>query len=188
VDVELAHGIHRLLAEIASTPSATELQFHFRRKSSTLEHERLVQSALARPGNPERGRKVLEDVEKSLCLKCHRLGDRGERIGPELTKLGGRFSRITIIESILEPSRSIAPSFEQVSAALADGRVITGVRVAETEQDLTLGDQEGRKQTIRKANIESMKQQSQSLMPEGLEKRLTSDEFVDLIGYLTSQK
>ena len=87
-------------------PAPPEFHLRFRRKGSSLEHERLVQMALTRAGDPERGRKVLEDVEKSLCLKCHRVGDRGERIGPELSGLGGRFSRITIVESILEPSRS----------------------------------------------------------------------------------
>jgi putative heme-binding domain-containing protein len=68
------------------------------------------------------------ETEKSQCLKCHRIGGRGERIGPELTGVGGRFSRIFLIESILEPSCTIAPSFETVLVALEDGRVLAGVR------------------------------------------------------------
>jgi putative heme-binding domain-containing protein len=144
--------------------------------------------AITRVGDPERGRNVLEDAEKSLCLKCHRVGDRGERIGPDLSGVGGRFSRITIVESILEPGRSIAPGFESVTVALADGRVLVGVRGAETERDLTLGDREGRRHTIPKAAIEALTRQPQSTMPDGLEKRLTPEEFVDLIAYLAGQK
>jgi len=121
-------------------------------------------------------------------MKCHRVGDRGERIGPELSGIGGRFSRITIIESILEPSRSVAPGFESVTVALADGRVFSGVRVAETERALTIGDQEGRAHTIARADIEALARQSLSTMPDGLEKRLTTDDFVDLIAYLAGQK
>jgi putative heme-binding domain-containing protein len=127
-------------------------------------------------------------VEKSLCLKCHRVGDRGERIGPELSGVGGRFSRITMIESILEPGRSIAPGFESMTLALTDGRVLSGVRAAETDQAITLGDQEGRHHMIPKADIESLARQPQSLMPEGLEKRLTPEEFVDLVAALAAQK
>ena len=68
-----------------------------------------------------RGRRLFLDTEKSQCLTCHRIGDRGERIGPELTGVGGRFSRIFILESILEPSRSIAPSFATVMVVLTMG-------------------------------------------------------------------
>lgn len=187
VEAELSPGSHRLAVAVTSA-SAPEFHMRFRRKSAALEQERLVQMALARSGNAEHGRKVLEDVEKSLCLKCHRLGERGERIGPELTGIGSRFARITIIEAILEPSRSIAPSFESLAVALKDGRVLNGVRVAETAQVLTLGDQEGRQQTIAKADIETVAHQAKSIMPDGLEKRLSPQEFLDLVAYLSSQK
>jgi putative heme-binding domain-containing protein len=144
--------------------------------------------ALDRTGDPERGRKVFDDVEKSLCLKCHRLGDRGERIGPELSGIGGRFSRVTIIESILEPSRSIAPSFDSVTMALKDGRVFNGLRVAQSETVVTLADQNGQKHEIPVADVELVRSQPLSLMPEGIETRVTPEEFVDLIAFLAGQK
>ena len=127
-------------------------------------------------------------MEKSQCLKCHRVGDHGERIGPDLTGLGGRFARITIVESILEPSRSVAPGFESLTLALSDGRVLTGVQAAETERTLTLADREGRRHEIPKADIEARARQQQSTMPDGLEKRLTPEEFVDLVAYLAALK
>jgi putative heme-binding domain-containing protein len=160
----------------------------FRRKGSDRDRERLVEMALTRPGDAERGRKILGDVEKSLCLKCHRVGDRGERIGPELTGVGGRFARITIVESILEPGRSIAPGFESTTLALTDGRVLSGVRAAETERTLTLADQDGRLHAIPKSEIDAQSRRPQSTMPDGLEKRLTPEEFVDLVAFLASQK
>ena len=101
----------------------------FRRKSATAEHERLIQAALARAGNAERGRQHFLNVEKSHCLKCHRVGEQGERAGPELTGIGSRFSRIYLVESILEPSRTIAPSFGSVTVLLEDGQTISGVKI-----------------------------------------------------------
>jgi len=188
VEIELGRGLNRLFVELASRAHSPDWQVRFRRKSSTIEHERLVEMVLKRAGDPERGRKVFDDVERSLCLKCHRVGDRGERIGPELSGIGGRFSRITIIEAILEPSRSIAPSFDSVAVGLKDGRVLNGIRMAETEAVLTLADQGGQKHAIPIADIEAVRRQTLSLMPDGLEKRVTPEEFVDLIAYLVSQK
>jgi putative membrane-bound dehydrogenase-like protein len=187
-EADLSQGMHRVAVEVTSAPDPAEFHLRFRRKGSTAEHERLVRLALTRAGDPVRGRQVLEDVERSLCLKCHRVGDRGERIGPELSGVGGRFGRVTIIESILDPSRGVAPGFETVSAALADGRVISGVRAAETERTVTLGDQEGRRHTIPRADIEVLTRQPRSTMPDGLEKRLSPEEFVDLVAYLVSLK
>jgi putative heme-binding domain-containing protein len=189
-EIDLGQGLNRLFVEVSSSAPPAEWQVRLRRKSSTLEHERLVQMALTKAGDPDRGRKLFDDVEKTLCLKCHWMGERGERIGPELVGIGGRFSRITIIESILEPSRSIAPSFDSVVVALKDGRVLNGVRMAETGTAtvLTLADQDGRKHSIPLAEIEAVKSQPLSLMPDGLEKRVTPEEFVDLIAYLASQK
>ena len=127
-------------------------------------------------------------MEKSQCLKCHRLGEQGERIGPELTGVGGRFSRIYIVESILEPSRTIAPSFTTWLLVLKNGKTLTGVKVAETERTLTLADNQGQKHVVTKTDVEQQQPSSVSTMPEGFEKRFTQDEFVDLIAFLMSQK
>jgi putative membrane-bound dehydrogenase-like protein len=184
----LVKGTNRLLVQVGASDAAVEFHLRFRRKSATAEHERLTQAALTKPGNRERGRKLFLDVEKSLCLKCHRLGDQGERIGPELTGVGGRFSRIYLVESILEPSRTIAPSFGTLRVSLNNGKELVGVRVAETEKTLTLADQQGQKHVVTKTDIEKQQTSPVSTMPDGLEKRLTEDEFVDLIAFLVSQK
>jgi putative heme-binding domain-containing protein len=171
----------------ASAQSAP-LQVRFRRLGSSAEHERLIQYTLQTTGNADRGREVFANAEKSLCGKCHRIGERGEKIGPELTGIGSRFSRVHLIESILEPSRSIAPSYETVAVALSTGRIVAGVRVTEDEQTLTLADDQGRSHPIAKSDIEERQTQTRSTMPDGLEKRLSDRELVDLIAYLLAQR
>ena len=186
----LAKGNNRLAVRVGAASPESPVEFHlrFRRKSVLAEHERLMQAALSRPGNLERGRAVFLNMEKSLCLKCHRLGDQGERTGPELTGLGSRFSRIHIAESILQPSRAIAPSFGTVVVVLESGKIFSGVKVAESETMLTLVDNQGQKQLITKADIEEQASSPLSTMPEGLEKRIAEEEFVDLIAFLASLK
>jgi putative membrane-bound dehydrogenase-like protein len=186
--IDLIRGLNRVFIELACSERQTDWQLRFRQISSSIQHESLIKMTLDRPGDPERGRKVFDDVEKSLCLKCHRIGEKGERIGPDLSGIGARFSRVAIIESILEPSRSIAPGFDSVTMALKDGRVLNGLRVAESEGVVTLADQDGQKHTIPRAEIEAVRSQPVSLMPEGLERRLTPQEFVDLVAYLINQR
>ena len=96
--------------------------------------------------------------------------------------------RITIVESILEPSRTIAPSYETVAAVLADGRVLVGLKVVEDQTTLTLGDETGKLHVIPLAEIEERAVRRQSTMPEGLEKRLTDVEFLDLLAFLLAEK
>ncbi|MEX2558774.1 MAG: hypothetical protein WD403_02615, partial [Pirellulales bacterium] len=108
--------------------------------------------------------------------------------GPDLTGVGDRFSRIHLVESILEPSRTIAPSYQAFSLILADGRSLTGVKLAETGEQLTLGDAEGKQHVLARSQIEAEESQTISIMPQDLAKSLTVDEFVDLIAFLAGEK
>jgi len=184
----VASGDNRLVALVGRSASPAEFHVRFRRKIAKLEHERLIRATLARAGNPDRGRELFFNAEKSLCLKCHRLGEQGERTGPELTGVGSRFSRIYIVESLLEPSRTIAPSFGTLSLLLKSGQLLSGIKVAETESTLTLADNQGLKHVIAKADIDDQKPSTLSTMPDGLEQRYTEAEFVDLVAFLTSLK
>jgi putative heme-binding domain-containing protein len=187
-DGALAAGWNRVLVQVSGGKGEPIVQLRFRRRSTSAEHEKLTQAALSRPGNVERGRRVFLDPDKSQCLKCHRLNDAGERIGPELTGVGNRFSRIHLVESVLEPSRTIAAGYQTLAVRLADGRVFTGVKIAENDSTVTLADNQGRKTTLPKAEIEAQKASPISTMPDGLEKKLTADEFVDLIAFLALQR
>jgi putative membrane-bound dehydrogenase-like protein len=177
----------RLVVRIDGPQRGAKFHLRFRTKSSKAEHERLVKLALNGRGSALRGREVFVNAEKSQCIKCHRMDDKGGRIGPDLTGIGSRFSKIHLVESLLEPSRTIAPSYATYTVALASGRVLSGVKVAETATTLTLGDKDGKTHDVPRRDIELMRRQSTSTMPDGLEKRLSDREFLDLIAFLLSQ-
>ncbi|MBC7854380.1 MAG: c-type cytochrome [Pirellulaceae bacterium] len=187
--VTIPAGENRLsvrLGAIAESPG--EFQLRFRRKSATQAHEKLMAAAIARAGNVEQGKQVFQNIEKTLCLKCHRVQDQGEKTGPELTGLGSRFSRIYIAESILDPNRAIAPSFGTIVVRLDSGQVVSGIKIVESETAFTLVDNLAQKHVIAKVDIEEQKTSPLSTMPEGLEKKLSESEFVDLVAYLSSLK
>jgi putative heme-binding domain-containing protein len=186
-DVAVGAGITRVLVLIPANTEEAMFQLHFRRASSTTEHERLARFVLENKGDVERGREVFLNAEKSLCTKCHRLNGQGGAIGPDLTGIGRRFSRTHLIESILEPSRTIAPSYETVAVAMADGRVLAGIPTGETNETLTLGDDQGKLHELPKAHIDERVVQARSTMPDGLEKRLSDRELLNLVTFLVSE-
>lgn len=184
-EADVQKGANRLTMTVSGS---AQIHARFRRKSSVERHEALTQAALTRTGNVERGRALFLNAEKTACIKCHKLGDQGGRIGPELTGIGRRFSRVHLVEAVLEPSRVIAPAFKNYAVRLKDGTILSGVRISETDAVLTIGDTQGQTHALQKSRIDAEKMLDLSVMPEGLEKALTEREFVDLITFLAEQK
>ena len=176
--------------QIEAPSSRADVKFHllFRRRSSTAKNEQLTEAALAGKGNAGRGRRLFFNLERSQCLACHQLGDQGRRIGPELTGVGGRFSRIYLIESILDPNVNVTPGFKTLVVTRNDGTSLMGVKVSETESTVTLGDVAGQPHKIAKSDIAKLDQPPVSLMPPGLETVYSDREFIDLMAFLFSQK
>jgi putative membrane-bound dehydrogenase-like protein len=137
------------------------------------------QSALDRPGDATRGR-VMFDRE---CVTCHRIGERGHAVGPNLAGLS-RKTPEEILVSILDPNRDLSPEFVEYTVALDDGRIASGLIVSETPAGITLRGREGIEQTILRRNIEAIAGTGKSLMPEGLENAITPQEMSDLIAFL----
>ncbi len=187
-EAELVKGANQVAVQVGAAAGGAQFHVRFRRLSTSAEHERLAQHVLQNTGDVARGQAVFLNAEKSQCLKCHRLGDQGGAIGPNLSGVGSRFSRIHLIESILDPSRTIAPSYETIGVALADGRTVAGVKVAEDETTLTLGDETGKRHEIPKREIEERETRRRSTMPEGLEKRLSDRDLLDLVTFLLAEK
>ena len=117
------------------------------------------------------------------CLACHKLGERGHAVGPNLAGVR-RKTPEEILVSILDPNREVSPEFLEYTVALDDGRVVTGLVAAETPASLSLRGREGAEQTILRRNVAEIASTGKSLMPEGLEKTIPPPEMSDLIAFL----
>jgi putative heme-binding domain-containing protein len=136
-------------------------------------------------GDSQAGRKLFFDVQgKAPCAKCHTVGGEGGRIGPALDRIASRRAPEFIMESIVLPSQDIAPEFEAVAVATQDGKVITGLRVNETNFNIQLREENGRFHSLLKRDLEEVKVLKKSLMPENLAEVLTVKELHDLFAYL----
>ncbi|MGH7129544.1 MAG: HEAT repeat domain-containing protein, partial [Planctomycetaceae bacterium] len=86
-------------------------------------------------GDRGAGWRVFFRAGGARCAACHRYEGRGSSVGPDLTLIGRQSNRRRIVESILQPSREIAPHFVPWIVVTADGRSRTG---------LPLGSEDGR--------------------------------------------
>ncbi len=137
-------------------------------------------------GDAEKGRAVFFRTGTTSCAGCHRVQGRGQWVGPDLSTIGVKYGRDELIRSILSPSDSIGFSYRSVVAALADGRVVTGLAVEDTPLKLVLKTADGQRVSVEPRSIEDRRTSDVSLMPEGLAQTMTTQEVVDLLSYLTT--
>jgi putative heme-binding domain-containing protein len=94
----------------------------------------------------------------------HRVGDGKETLGPDLAKIGSKYKREQILESILEPSKLIDPKFAAVILQTKSGDVLSGIVASKTETELVLRDAE-KDTKLALTSVERMVPQQKSLMP-----------------------
>ena len=136
-------------------------------------------------GDPRAGHKLFFDLQgKGQCAKCHSVGGEGGRIGPALDRIASRRAAEFIMESIVQPSKEIAPEYESVAVATKDGRVIVGLRVNETNFSIQIHEENGRFHSLLKRDLEELKVLKKSLMPENLAETLTVKDLHDLFAFL----
>jgi putative membrane-bound dehydrogenase-like protein len=131
-------------------------------------------------GDAARGREVF--VKR--CAGCHKLGDVGHVVGPDLAALTNR-SLEAMLVATLDPNRAVEDKFINYSALTTDGRQITGMLAAETGNSITLLAQDGKQEVIPRSELDQLKSTGKSLMPEGLEKDVSRQELADVFVYIT---
>jgi putative heme-binding domain-containing protein len=138
-------------------------------------------------GNAKAGREVFFS-NKALCSRCHRVNGQGETIGPDLSMVGAIRQHHELVEAVVEPSASFVRSYRPVILATADGRTHTGVISSEASTEVTLRTAEFAELRIPRKEIEAFKESDVSIMPAGVDQRLSRTELADLIAYLASLK
>jgi len=141
---------------------------------------------LALSGDAARGRSVFTQNTAAQCKSCHKAGDLGESIGPDLTRIGSKFSKAALLEQILEPSKTIEPAYTNYLLETKDGRVLNGLAVEKTDRAVVLKDAQGKILKVTAGEIERLVPQSRSLMPELLLRDMTAQQVADLLAFLAS--
>ena len=134
-------------------------------------------------GNSARGLELF----KKNCAVCHKLGDVGKEVGPDLAALTDK-STDALLVAILDPNRAVEARYVNYIAETKNGQTLSGVLISETGNSITLVGPDGKEHVILRANLESLTSTGKSAMPEGLEKELKPQDLADLIAYLRSTR
>jgi uncharacterized repeat protein (TIGR03806 family) len=131
----------------------------------------------------EAGRKTFQTLG---CIQCHRLENQGGNVGPSLDGLATRLPKEAVLESLLEPSRTIADAYVSHEIELRDGEVLTGRIERETATELFLRTGSGvdALQPVPLASIVQRTRSKVSNMPAGMLDVLEKEEILDLLAYV----
>jgi putative heme-binding domain-containing protein len=122
-------------------------------------------------------------VFDNQCAKCHKFDGRGHEVGPNLDGAGRDIEYLLV--NVLDPNRVVGQPYYVRTIELKNGRVETGLLVAEDEQTVTLKAENDVVKVIARKDIEGkVLVQDRSIMPEGLANNMSAQDFRDLIRYV----
>ncbi len=137
--------------------------------------------ALTLKGDTSHGR----EIYLQRCSSCHRLGGAGHQLGPDLVTVKNT-GKEKMLVNILDPNREVAPQFQAFEVELKDGESLIGLVANETGTSVTVRQAYGKEDVVLRSNIKQIKNQNQSLMPEGLEAGLKLQDVADLLDYIST--
>ncbi|MBL8828894.1 MAG: c-type cytochrome, partial [Planctomycetaceae bacterium] len=139
---------------------------------------------LALTGDAKRGESIFHQSTAAQCKNCHRVRGQGNTTGPDLTMIGKKYERATLLETILDPSKAIAPEYTPYIVQTTDGLVFAGFVVDRNDREVVLKDIQNKQIRLRTKDIESIEEQKKSLMPELVLRDVTAQDAADLLAYM----
>jgi cytochrome c oxidase cbb3-type subunit 3 len=144
-------------------------------------------------GDPGHGKELF--YSSARCGTCHMVEGKGGRLGPDLTTAGSVRSVESLVDSVRNPSRRLAPGikeaakefpqeYETVTVTTPDGKKITGITMNEDNFSLQMMDADEKIHLFEKDKLKSFEKSRESLMPPYDAKMLSDKDLNDLVAYL----
>jgi putative heme-binding domain-containing protein len=135
--------------------------------------------ALTLAGDPVRGAAVFREN----CLTCHTIQRFGHQVGPELSGVSSR-PREILLHDVLDPSAQISTDFVSYIVITQEGKSFEGLIISQTGDAVRLRRAQGEEIVIPTRQIEQLRANNKSLMPEGFETKITPQAMADLLSFL----
>ena len=137
------------------------------------------QAVLTMESDPQRGQQVFS----KQCATCHRIDNIGVDVAPDISDSRTKTAEQYLVD-IIQPNRAIDANYVNYTLHTEDGQIISGVVATETSTFVTLKQAGGKTATFRREEIEQLRSNGVSLMPEGLEKQIPHQQMADLIAFI----
>lgn len=125
------------------------------------------------------------------CSKCHQPAADKDPLAPDLSRLGKVVTDVSLVESILDPSKAISRGYETLNVLTDSGQVLSGLVVSQDENTVVLRDGQDidKLHQIPREEIDETVPGKVSIMPSGLVDELTGrQQFLDLLLYVINVK
>lgn len=136
--------------------------------------------------NASRGREIFFQSTAARCKDCHTVRGEGGSLGPDLSQIGRKYERATLLETILDPSKAIAPEYVPHLVETSSGQLYAGFVVERSDEQVVLKDAEGRLIRVAGNEVEAIEPQTKSVMPDLVLRDVTAQDAADLLAYLAT--
>jgi len=121
------------------------------------------------------------------CLSCHRVGDTGSYLGPDLTTIGARRSQEEIRGALVSPNKDVTPENRGVQLTTSDGKTVTGRLLRHDGFSVQIMDSHSQLRSFQKANLRKFAIVTTNPMPP-YTNQMSAQELADLVHYMSSLK
>lgn len=122
-------------------------------------------------------------IFQTNCAACHRHGNVGGEIGPDLTQIGKKFDKTSLLDAVINPSAGMAFGYEPWLITTKKGATHYGFLMGDGAT-VVLKDAAGQQHAIKAADIKSRKQLTTSLMPDPQTMGLSEQDLADVSEFL----
>jgi putative heme-binding domain-containing protein len=133
-------------------------------------------------GDAKRGAAVFQKA----CMICHKVGELGIEVGPDLKTVATK-PREQLIEAIFDPNRAVEQRNAATQVTKKDKTLVVGQLASETPGNLTIRLPGGAEIVVLRSDIQELKTLTTSIMPEGLESVLTAQDVADVLTFIGSK-
>ncbi len=126
-------------------------------------------------------------LNENGCLTCHRIGDQGSRVGPDLSAIGADRTAEQIERSIVAPDEEVLPENRYARVVTKDGATITGKLLNQDGFSVQMMDSNEQLRSFMRADLKEYTILEKGLMPS-YEKKLSTEQLAELVKYLSSFK
>jgi putative membrane-bound dehydrogenase-like protein len=122
-------------------------------------------------------------VYTQKCATCHRVGDQGNDVGPQLTQIGKKFDKAALMDAIVNPNAAITFGYEPWLVRTHNNQTVYGFLVSQGKT-LVVKDLAGKQTVIDAKDVAEKAQQNRSPMPNATGLGLNEQQLADLSAYL----
>ncbi|WP_214226368.1 PVC-type heme-binding CxxCH protein [Pedobacter sp. B4-66] len=124
-------------------------------------------------------------IFNTKCAICHKVGDFGKTIGPDLTNINKKYDKVSLLDAIINPSAAIVFGYEPWVVTMKDETVVSGFMLSQGNT-LVIKDLAGNQHVLDVQKVKEKKQLTTSIMPDPRGLALSKNDLADISAYIFS--